>query len=140
MSYSNFLTKYIFPLALVTASFTSISSSTINSDSAHFRSLFKKAEKLTSRSNGEEYKSLYQQLHYYPLQPYLDQQRLIKTLHINKAKEITEFLEEYEGSPLDWPLRKKWLQYLARNQAYLQLLKPAPDSLQSCNHRPSIHD
>ena len=140
MSYSNFLTKYIFPLALVTASFTSISSSSINSDSVHFRTLFKKAEKLTSRSNGEEYKSLYQQLHYYPLQPYLDQQRLIKTLHINKAKEITEFLEEYEGSPLDWPLRKKWLQYLARKNyrtLFIDAFKPNSDAKLMCYMRKS---
>ncbi|QOL26399.1 transglycosylase SLT domain-containing protein [Thalassotalea sp. LPB0316] len=92
----------------------SYSSDAAKQDNQYYRDLFKQAERLTHRAQSAEYKALYQQLHFYPLQPYLDQQRLIKTMHINNANNINEFLARYQGTPLDWPLRKQWLTYLAK--------------------------
>ncbi len=75
---------------------------------------FLKAEKLLAISYSEQYKRLYNQLNYYPLQPYLEQRRLMATMQLSSAGEITTFLEKYRHSPLDWPLRKAWLKYLAK--------------------------
>jgi soluble lytic murein transglycosylase len=83
-------------------------------DQISFRKIFNKAEKQVWQANSAKYQTLYQQLHYYPLQPYLDKQRLMHGMKLSDAKEINEFLEKYKGSPLDWPLRKKWLKYLAK--------------------------
>jgi soluble lytic murein transglycosylase len=77
---------------------------------------FIKAEKLLAQSDSQQYKALYNQLYYYPLQPYLDQRRLIETMQLSSAGEIATFLEKYENSPLDWPLRKAWLKFLASNK------------------------
>jgi len=77
--------------------------------------VFLKAEKLLAMSYSQQYKNLYNQLYYYPLQPYLDQRRLMETMQLSSAGEISVFLKKHENSPLDWPLRKAWLKFLAKN-------------------------
>jgi soluble lytic murein transglycosylase len=89
-------------------------STTIFADQASIRKTFQQAEKQVWRANSARYQTLYQQLHYYPLQPYLDRQRLMYGMKMSYAEEISQFLDKYKGSPLDWPLRKKWLKYLAK--------------------------
>ncbi len=99
------------------------------------RSTFLKAEKHVWKPDSPEYQNLYQQLHYYPLQPYLDQKRLMDKIRLSDAKEIEEFLTEYRGTPLDWPLRKKWLNYLAKRERkalFLKFFKPNNDAKLSC--------
>ncbi len=78
------------------------------------RKTFLQAEKQIWNNNSASYQNLYNQLHYYPLQPYLDQKRLMTNIKLSSASEINAFLIKYEGTPLDWPLRKKWLNYLAK--------------------------
>lgn len=98
---------------------------------------FIKAEKLIHKSQSAQYKALYNQLHYYPLQPYLDQKRLLNNIRLSKATEITHFLDKYKGTPLDWPLRKKWLKYLAKHKQgllFLQAYKPTANAELSCQH------
>lgn len=87
------------------------------------RNTFKQAEKLIWKASSSRYKELYQKLHYYPLQPYLDQKRLLNQLSLAKAKEIDSFLSKYKGTPLDWPLRKKWLNLLAKRKQKVLFLK-----------------
>jgi len=97
---------------------------------------FIKAEKLTYKKDSAQYEELYNQLYYYPLQPYLDQKRLMNNVRLSDAKEISTFLNKYQGTPLDWPLRKKWLTYLAKkNQAalYLQDYKPTSNAKLVCH-------
>ena len=65
------------------------------------RKTFLQAEKQVWQSTSSRYMELYNQLHYYPLQPYLDQQKLIHKLSLSKAEEIEKFLTKYKGSPLD---------------------------------------
>lgn len=91
---------------------------------------FIKAEKLVYKSNSAQYKTLYNQLHYYPLQPYLDQKRLLHKMQLSDAKEISQFLKKYKNTPLDWPLRKKWLNYLAKRKQGTLFL----DAFQSTNN------
>ena len=98
---------------------------------------FIKAEKLVYKSNSTQYKSLYNHLHYYPLQPYLDQQRLINNIRLSNANEINSFLLKFKGTPLDWPLRKKWLKYLARQKQsllFLEAYKPTTNAELSCQY------
>jgi len=97
---------------------------------------FIKAEKLVYKSESTEYQTLYNQLHYYSLQPYLDQRRLMQKMHVSDAKEISNFLDQYKGTPLDWPLRKKWLTYLAdrkEGRLYLQDYKKTSNAKLVCH-------
>ena len=80
------------------------------------RKVFLQAEKQIWNANSATYQNLYRQLHYYPLQPYLDQKRLMTKIKLSSATEIGDFLDKYESTPLDWPLRKKWLNYLAKRK------------------------
>lgn len=96
---------------------------------------FLKAEKLLTQSNSPQYKNLYQQLHYYPLQPYLDQQRLMKNMQLSSAPEISAFLKKYQHTPLDWPLRKTWLTYLASRKhsaLFLEFYQSTSNTVLTC--------
>ncbi|WP_083494173.1 lytic transglycosylase domain-containing protein [Colwellia sp. MT41] len=96
---------------------------------------FLKAEKLLAISYSEQYKSLYNQLYYYPLQPYLEQGRLMATMQLSSAGEISVFLEKYRHSPLDWPLRKAWLKYLAKKNKgtlFLEFYKKSSNTALTC--------
>lgn len=98
---------------------------------------FIKAEKLIQKSQSAQYKSLYNHLHYYPLQPYLDQKRLLSNIRLANAVEINEFLFKYKDTPLDWPLRKIWLKYLAKKKQgllFIQAYKPTTNAELSCQY------
>ncbi len=107
------LTSYI-NAVLLSCLFTSAISQA--SDESAQRKKFLQAEKQVWNASSTTYQSLYNQLHYYPLQPYLDQKRLMTKMKLSSATEIGDFLSKYESSPLDWPLRKKWLNYLAKRK------------------------
>lgn len=98
---------------------------------------FIQAEKLVHKSISAQYKSLYNHLHYYPLQPYLDQKRLLNNIRLSNAEEINKFLFKYKGTPLDWPLRKTWLKYLAKKKKgllFLKAYKPSNNAELNCQH------
>ena len=106
----------------------------INTDKGQQR-LFLQAERLVSQSNSRQYKNLYNQLHYYPLQPYLDQRRLLNKIRLSDASEMASFLKKHENSPLDWPLRKAWLTYLAKKNKgllFLEFFKPTSNVALTC--------
>jgi soluble lytic murein transglycosylase len=76
--------------------------------------LFIKAERLAHNPNSRTFKKLMKQLEGYPLKPYVELKTLRKFPFMANKKQIESFLAKYEYSPLDRPLRKKWLAYLAK--------------------------
>ena len=48
-----------------------------------------------------------------PLKPYLELERLQQVGYLANEQRVLSFLEQYEGTPLDWQLRRPWLTYLA---------------------------
>ena len=120
---------------ILTSLFASIS--TFANDENLQRKTFLQAEKQVWNDSSATYQNLYNQLHYYPLQPYLDQKRLMAKMKLSSASEINDFLTKYEGTPLDWPLRKKWLTYLAkRNKPVLfqTFFKPTSNVELTCQY------
>ena len=125
-------TPLVVILLIINVSLASISNAAEN---VQARNVFIQAEKQLWQVGGPRFKELYNQLHYYPLQPYLDQQILIDHMSLSKVGEIDAFLKKYRSSPLDWPLRKKWLNYLAkRNKAklFLEYYKPTSNAALNC--------
>jgi soluble lytic murein transglycosylase len=101
------------------------------------RNIFLEAENQVWNASSATYQNLYKQLHYYPLQPYLDQKRLMTKMKLSSATDISEFLTKYEGTPLDWPLRKKWLTYLAKRKQpvlFQTFFKPTSNVELTCQH------
>lgn len=99
------------------------------------RKTFELAEKYLVKGNKQRFNELYKKLHYYPLQPYLQQQNIVKNMRLSSAKEIDLFLSEHRGSPLDWPLRKKWLNYLDKKKQaalFLKFFKPTSNTSLTC--------
>jgi soluble lytic murein transglycosylase len=78
------------------------------------RKLFIKAERLAHTPNSRVFKTLMKQLEGYPLKPYVELKTLSQFPFMANKKQIERFLAKYESSPLDRPLRKKWLVYLAK--------------------------
>ena len=110
-----------------------------NTETSILRDKFEQADKLVWRSTSEEYQRLYNELHFYPLQPYLDQKRLMYRIKLSDHNEIAKFLNTYANTPLDWPLRKKWLEYLAKRNKkslFVSFYRPTADAELTClNYR-----
>ncbi|XOV80228.1 MAG: transglycosylase SLT domain-containing protein [Aestuariibacter sp.] len=94
-----------------------------NADAEQLREWFTRAEQIAHRPNSSEYRFLKQQLQNYPLYPYVEQKTLLRYPYLSNEKRIAQFLSEYENTPLDRPLRRKWLQHLARQQRPEMFLK-----------------
>lgn len=99
------------------------------------RKTYELAESYLLKGNAARFDELYKSLHYYPLQPYLEQKKLIKEMSVNNEKAIDDFLRSYRDTPLDWPLRKKWLEYLAKKnkqKLFLKYYKPTNNASLTC--------
>ncbi|GHE96354.1 lytic transglycosylase [Thalassotalea profundi] len=108
-----------------------------SADSSILRDKFAQADKLVWDENSEEYRALYNELHFYPLQPYLDQKRLMYRIKLSDHNEISKFLTKYRNTPLDWPLRKKWLNYLKERDnklLFVEYFKPTSDVELTCQY------
>ncbi|MBA6342806.1 transglycosylase SLT domain-containing protein [Colwellia sp. MB02u-10] len=114
-----------------------VSAATFANDESQQRKNFLQAEKQTWNHNSASYQNLYNQLHYYPLQPYLDQKRLMTNMKLSSAPKIRDFLAKYKGTPLDWPLRNKWLTYLAKRKQrvlFQNFFEATSDVELTCQH------
>ncbi len=96
------------------------------------------AEKMLIKTTSEkEFLKAYTALAGYPLQPYLQQKYLLKNITLSNEKLIDDFLTQYKGTPLDWPLRKKWLNYLDKKNKsarYLKYYKPTSNVGLTCKY------
>ncbi len=132
------ITRWLMRLAIIICIIPNAVNATENVNTKLIRQTFIEAEKLTYNNKSTKYTELYNQLYFYPLRPYLDLATLQNNLSLNKIAEIDRFLENYEKSPLDWPLRKKWLYYLAKKQRpalFLKYYKSTSDAKLQCYHK-----
>lgn len=109
----------------------------VSADSSILRKKYEQADKLVWDANSQEYQALYNDLHYYPLQPYLDLKRLMHKIKLSDHNQIAKFLKKYQGTPLDWPLRKKWLNYLMKRKRkllFVEYFKPTSNVTLTCQY------
>jgi len=106
--------RYLLCLVIASALFTQTVLATPKLNREQQRMLFIKAERLAHNPNSGTFKKVMQQLEGYPLKPYVELKILRKFPFMANKKQIQSFLGKYESSPLDSPLRKKWLLYLAK--------------------------
>lgn len=101
------------------------------------REIFIKAERLAHNPNSQTFKKLMAQLEGYPLKPYVELSTLSQFPYMANKDPIERFLTKYESTPLDRPLRKKWLTYLAKkNQAdlFIGFYRDIGDDSLSCKY------
>lgn len=108
----------------------------VNLNTDH-QQLFVQAEELLSKNKLVEYKAVYEKLTNYPLLPYLKQRQLLKNIEQSTPVQIEEFLNKYEGTPLDWPLRKAWLMFLVKKDkgtAFRKFYRETTNTVLNCHY------
>ena len=108
--------RYLLCFALISVLLAQIVLATPKLDREQQRMLFVKAERLAHNPNSKAFKKVMKQLDGYPLKPYVELKTLSKFPFMANKKQIEAFLDKYESSPLDKPLRRKWLTYLAKQK------------------------
>lgn len=107
-------------LSLIAVALMTISSAVYAQDESkekqQLRDWFERAEQIAHRPNSSEYHLLKKRLTDYPLWPYVKYKTLLKYPYISNEKSISQFLEDYSNTPMEKPLRKKWLTHLARQK------------------------
>ena len=102
------------------------------------RRLFSRGERIANKPKSWEYRQIVRQLSEvdYPLLPYIEQKTLMRFPYLSNKTQIDKFLTNYANTPLDRPLRKKWLNYLARNdepELFLTYYKDINDPVLACH-------
>lgn len=98
------------------------------------REQFLHAELRIGSTNRNQAEAWLEQLADYPLQPYLELRWLEGRLSASDA--IERFLSRHQGTPMDWPLRKRWLLYLAQRRSaelFLANYRPTQDAELNCH-------
>lgn len=98
----------------------------VNEQLEQQRKLFLQVERQVSAAPRAQVELWLEQLRGYPLHPYIEQRWLQRRL--NEHDEITAFLTQHQGSPMDWPLRRPWLMSLASSQQAELFLTHFPGS------------
>jgi soluble lytic murein transglycosylase len=86
------------------------------------RDIFVAAEKAAKAGDTVTYRSLSAQLRGYALYPYLEYADIDRQLRSVDARRVRTFLEEYADTPLAALLRRDWLDVLAGQQRWGELL------------------
>jgi soluble lytic murein transglycosylase len=100
------------------------------------RQLFLQAELALSHDELATYQELKKQLADYPLLPYLEYQAIRKAFHTLTVSDIRKALERFSGTPLQYQLRRDWLNTLAnqgRWDTYLQFATSGGTVVQQCH-------
>ena len=106
-------------------------------DTNEQRRLFSRGERIAHKPKSAEYKQIVKQLSEanYPLLPYIEQKTLMRFPYLSNKDNIDRFLTNYSSTPLERPLRKKWLTYLAKNDQpalFLKYYKDINDPVLAC--------
>lgn len=101
------------------------------------RKIFVDAERWSYHPDSQNYRQAVDQLQDYPLLPYLQQRALLSSLSLKKEKDIAAFLDKHSLTPLENPLRKSWLEYLAKRNdraRFLTYYKDVGDDFLRCTY------
>lgn len=106
------------------------------SNDQQLREWFQRAEAIAHRPNSSEFKLLSQRLADYPLAPYVTLKTLRRYPYLVNKGQIQRFLKQHAATPLDKPLRKVWLEYLAeegQQTLFLENYRDLGDTALTCH-------
>ena len=105
-------------------------------DLAQQRQLYSEALELMGRGKRQQFAAKQQQLQTYPLYPYLVYAELAADLRYSRHPQVSQYLQQYEGTIKAQHLRNRWLDYLAKRQywsTYMSFYQPQQASVkQQC--------
>jgi soluble lytic murein transglycosylase len=129
--------RYLLWFVIATVLFAQVAQTATQLDLEQQQNLFIKAERLAHNPNSSTFKKIMEQLEGYPLKPYVELKTLSKFPFIANKKQIENFLEKYEFTPLDRPLRKKWLTYLVKKnqpELFMHFYRDMDDAALNCKY------
>lgn len=91
-------------------------------DKTEQRKLYGQAQKALSQSHYGEYRKLLTQLEHYPLKPYLEYRYIVRRLAQMPKTDIDRFLQDYPGSYLAEKLERQWVEKLAEQRRWEDVL------------------
>lgn len=97
------------------------------------RERFLKAEKTIHKVTPDQADKMMRDLGQYPLKPYIELEILSRSL--KDTAKVKGFLKRHQGTPLEWPMKKRWLLYLAGiglTQPYLKNYQMGTDTVLDC--------
>lgn len=86
------------------------------------RQAFKNAEQALKSGRLQTFHHISQQLHDYPLYPYLKFEQIKRNLRSNNYRDVQRFLQDHPGTPLAGRLQYLWLKSLARKHQWRTLI------------------
>lgn len=87
------------------------------------RDLFQQAEQALKDNQRSRYWEILNQIHEYPLYPYLRYQDLVNRLDSASDREVLTFIQAYEDTPVAGNLRTRWLFELAKQKKWSLFLQ-----------------
>lgn len=95
------------------------------------RETFKEAEKALEKRQYRHYKTLRSTLDDYPLNAYLDYQKISLDLHTLPYDEVDQYLSQHANSVLANELTERWLYTLAREKKWQDFSRYSPEKINS---------
>lgn len=97
---------------------------------------FLDAEKKVRNASYREFKNVVNNLNH-PLKPYVEKTYWQRNPSIKYQAEIEDYLNIYQHTPLEWPVRKVWLEYLEKNNrkaAYIRNYRDTSNAEYTCTY------
>jgi soluble lytic murein transglycosylase len=109
----------------------------VEADLSRQRVTFLKAEKALNAKQYRTFDKLMPELEGYPLYTWLQYRRLRKTISLKQADNISEFLQREVDSRYAAPLKRSWLNYLAKKRRwadYVNSYEPQRNQRYQCDY------
>ncbi len=106
------------------------------------RARFVEAELALAANDMQGFQTLADELHGYPLYPYLVYAELLRNLSSSRDSEVGRFLDVFAQTPLAPLLRQHWLTYLATEKQWASFLshyQPGGDTALLCFQRQALY-
>ncbi|MCF6437443.1 transglycosylase SLT domain-containing protein [Pseudoalteromonas sp. MMG022] len=95
---------------------------------------FKEAERIAWSGNYSAFSQAISELEH-PLKPYVEMAFYKRHPRLDRQQQIAHFLTVYDSTPLEWPVRESWLQYLKRRgkkALFIEYYKDTADAELKC--------
>ena len=128
---------YLLWFVITTVLLSQAGLATAKPDREQQRKLFIKAEMLAHNPNSSAFKKVMVKLEGYPLKPYVELKTLSQFPFMANKKQIEDFLAKHKATPLDRPLRKKWLTYLVEQnqpELFMHFYRDIGDTALNCKY------
>lgn len=121
---------------IMTIAATSLGAFSWFSSASNDHQAFKDAEKVARSGNYKAFKAAINDLDH-PLKPYAELAFYKRYPRLKYQQDISHYLSVYDNTPLEWPVRKSWLEYLQRRgkkALFVEYYQPTSNAELHCRY------